>query len=98
MAATLRVVSDGEKPGRRRRTPSTVSQAVKEGTSRDVLTTLRARIAQTIDDPGTPPRDLAALSRRLVDIDKELRAMDAVEREEAIQGGEATGDGDWEAI
>ena len=88
MAATLRVVSDGEKPGRRRRTPSTVSQAVKDGTSRDVLTTLRARIA----------RDLAALSRRLVDIDKELRAMDAVEREEAIQGGEATGDGDWEAI
>lgn len=97
MGASLRVVSEADEP-RRKSAPSTVAQAVKDGTSRDVLTTLRARIAQTIDDPGTPPRDLAALSRRLVDIDKELRSMDAAEREEAIQSGEASGDEEWEAV
>lgn len=97
MGATLRVVS--KKNGARRKpAPSTVAQAVKDGSSRDVLMTLRARIAQTIDDPDTPPRDLAALSRRLVDIDKELRSMDTAEREEAIQGGEASGDEEWEAV
>lgn len=97
MGATLRVVSK-KSGGRRKPAPSTVAQAVKDGSSRDVLMTLRARIAQTIDDPDTPPRDLAALSRRLVDIDKELRSMDTAEREEAIQGGEASGDEEWEAV
>lgn len=97
MGASLRVVSEADEP-RRKSAPSTVAQAVKDGSSKDVLMTLRARIAQTIDDPGTPPRDLAALSRRLVDIDKELRSMDVAEREEAIQGGEASGDEEWEAV
>ena len=97
MGASLRVVSEADEP-RRKSAPSTVAQAVKDGSSKDVLMTLRARIAQTIDDPGTPPRDLAALSRRLVDIDKELRSMDVAEREEAVQGGEAAGDEEWEAV
>lgn len=97
MGASLRVVSEADEP-RRKSAPSTVAQAVKDGSSKDVLMTLRARIAQTIDDPGTPPRDLAALSRRLVDIDKELRSMDVAEREEVIQGGEASGDEEWEAV
>lgn len=97
MGASLRVVSEADEP-RRKSAPSTVAQAVKDGSSKDVLMTLRARIAQTIDDPGTPPRDLAALSRRLVDIDKELRSMDVAEREEEVQGGEAAGDEEWEAV
>lgn len=97
MGASLRVVSEADEP-RRKSAPSTVAQAVKDGSSKDVLMTLRARIAQTIDDPGTPPRDLAALSRRLVDIDKELRSMDVAEREEGAQGGEAAGDEEWEAV
>lgn len=96
MGASLRVVSEDEP--RRKPAPSTVAQAVKDGSSKDVLMTLRARIAQTIDDPGTPPRDLAALSRRLVDIDKELRSMDVAEREEMVQGGEAAGDEEWESV
>lgn len=97
MGASLRVVSEKDEP-HRKPAPSTVAQAVKDGSSKDVLMTLRARIAQTIDDPGTPPRDLAALSRRLVDIDKELRSMDVAEREEVVQGGELSGDEEWEAV
>ncbi len=100
MGATLRVVSDKgkSKPRRtRKRAPTTVAQAVKDGSPRDVLMTLRARIAQTIDAPDTPPRDLAALSRRLVDIDKELRDMEATEKEESEYGA-VSEDEEWSGV
>ncbi|WP_457095223.1 hypothetical protein [Mycobacteroides abscessus] len=38
---------------------------------------MRDRIAQTVDDPDTSPRDLAALTRRLMDIAGEIEAIDA---------------------
>jgi hypothetical protein len=63
-----------------------VAAAAAKGDDRAVLVALRDRIAQVIDGAG--PRDVAALSRRLLDITGELAAMDAraadVEAERAV--------------
>lgn len=45
--------------------------------------TTRARLAKAVESEGTAPRDLASLSKRLMDVDKEIRALDA-----AAQGSE----------
>lgn len=46
------------------------------GSRLDVLTAMRAHVAKAIDD-GASPRDLAALTKRLSDIDSEVRALEA---------------------
>lgn len=69
----LRVVTPDEKPARRK---LTVAEAAKEGTHRDLLVAMRDRIAVTVSNPDCPPRDLAALTRRLQDIAKEIDSID----------------------
>lgn len=59
--------------------------AATSGTERDLLVALRDSIAQAIDD-GAPARDLAALSRRLMEINREIQAIDLAESEEAEHG------------
>lgn len=94
--ADLRVVAPDEKPKPRRRR-KTVAQAASSGSLKELFIATRDRIAKTVDDPNCPPRDLAALTRRLTEIGKELAAIEAQEAEEA--GGAAdTPDEDWEAI
>lgn len=56
---------------------STVKGAAEHGTDRDLLIALRNRLAGDIDDPDTPPRDRAALTRRLQEITKDLKGLDA---------------------
>ncbi len=60
-----------------KRPPSTVSEAAETGTSRDLLVTMRARIAKAVDDPNTLARDLAALTKRLVEVVRDIEAIDA---------------------
>lgn len=67
----LRAVAPGESKAK----PKTVAQAADSGTDLEMLIALRARIAKTIDDASTPARDLAALSRRLTDIAREIKAL-----------------------
>lgn len=38
---------------------------------------MRARVASAVEDPNTPPRDLAALTRRLLEIANEIAAIEA---------------------
>jgi hypothetical protein len=52
-----------------------VEQAASAGDRRALLKAMQSRIAKTVDDPKTPPRDLAALSRRLQEIGRELEGM-----------------------
>lgn len=66
--------------------PATIAQAAAVGDELAMLLATRARIARTLDDPKCPPRDLAALSRRLVDINGEIKAL------EAKEGGDDIGD------
>lgn len=73
----LRVAEPAEAPKRK-----TVAQAAESGTHRELLVAMRDRIAKTVTDPDCPPRELAALSRRLQDIVKDIRDLDLAESEE----------------
>ena len=56
---------------------TTVAAAVADGSQRDQLVAMRARIAKAIDEPNIRGADLAALSRRLLEIGREIEAIDA---------------------
>lgn len=62
--------------------PKTIAEASEAGSTVDELRLMRARIARTLDDPNCPPRDLAALSRRLIEIGREIDAIVARESED----------------
>ena len=63
--------------------PQTLEEAAKSGTHRDLLVAMRDRIATAVQDPNCPPRDLAALTRRLNEIAKDIRALDLAAKQEA---------------
>lgn len=85
----LQVVK-GEGQARR---PGAVRAAADES-RRDLLRALRDRIASDIDD-GVPARDLASLSKRLLDISKELEDLEAAEDGDDISAAAATPDEAW---
>lgn len=62
--------------------PQTIAEASEAGSTLDELRLMRARIARTLDDPNCPPRDLAALSRRLIEIGKEITAIESRAQED----------------
>jgi hypothetical protein len=75
MPKRLRVVDPGqaaEKPKK-----LTVTQAAAEGSHRDLLASRRDRVAAAVQSPNCPPVALAALSRQLTSIAKELSIIDA---------------------
>ncbi len=77
-------------------TPKTVTQAAEKGTTRELLVAMRARIAKAVEDPNTPARDLAALTKRLVEVVRDIEAIDARSEETAANG--PTADETWAAI
>jgi hypothetical protein len=74
-----------------------VTVAAQSGSHRDLLVALRSRIAQAVEDPNTPPRDLASLSRRLLEIAKEIEAIDADDQGDEVGAAAATPDEPWAA-
>jgi hypothetical protein len=95
MAARLRAVGPGEKTSKPR--VLTVTKAAAEGTPRELLMAMRDRVAKDVENPNTPSRDLAALTRRLMEITKEIEAVDARAREDG-DGAEPTPDEAWTAV
>jgi hypothetical protein len=93
----LQVVTGKTPPRPRSRRVATVKAAANSGVRRDLLAALRARIAADIDAPNTSPRDLAALSRRLLEIVKDIEALDAEARTDDIGTAAATPDEEWAA-
>lgn len=81
---TLRAVSSEERsvPAK----PKTVSEAADSGSTRDLLVAMRTRIAKAVEDPNTPARDLAALTKRLVEVVRDIEAIDAREDEASTRG------------
>lgn len=61
----------------KRRAPRSVLSAAKRS-QRTLLEALRNKIAKEIDE-GVPARDLASLSKRLLEINQELDALEKVE-------------------
>ena len=79
----LRAVTPDETP--REPIRQSVAAAAETGDHRTLLVAMRDRIARTVSDPECPPRDLAALTRRLQDIARELDQIDQRNRQE--EGG-----------
>lgn len=76
--------------------PESVSQAVTDGSPRDVNVAMQDRIARAIDADDIRGADLAALSRRLHELRKELATLDAQAREEVED--DSAEDETWTAI
>ena len=94
--APLRAVTSGERAATRRATrKATVLEAAASGNHRELLLAMRERIARTISDPDCPPRDLAALTRRLQDIAKEIEGIDLRAKEEAREDA-VSADEEWD--
>jgi len=93
--AALRVVSESEAAAPKK--SLTVKQAADSGDRRSLLVSLRARIAAETDNPNTPARDLAALSRRLLEIAKDIEAIDAQDKGDEVGDASATPDEEWVA-
>lgn len=77
---TLRAVAQDEKAEPSR--PSTILEAAEQGLRIEELRAMRRRIARAMDDPNTPARDLAALSRRQLEIGREIEAIVVSEDED----------------
>lgn len=74
-----------------------MTQAASDGSRRELLVAMRDRVAKTVEDPNTPPRDLAALTRRLLEISNEIEAIDAADEKDDIGEAAATPDEEWAA-
>ena len=83
----LRAVAPGEKAHARK--PKTVTEAAEKGSTRELLVAMRARIAKAVEDPNTPARDLAALTKRLMEVARDIEAIDARDDQDAAEAGAA---------
>lgn len=92
---TLRSVTAGEAPPSK--PPSTVTTAASRGTMRDLLVTMRDRVAKGVEDENTPARDLAALTKRLMEIVRDIEAIDARAKQEADEDASEAQDGEFNA-
>lgn len=93
----LRSVPPGEKPPPRPVTPKTVTQAAADGTTRELLVAMRSRIAKAVEDANTPARDLAALTKRLVEVVRDIEAIDARDKHEEESRAAGVEDGAFDA-
>jgi hypothetical protein len=66
-----------------KKTAMTVTKAADSGDRRELLVAMRARVARDVENPNTPARDLAALTRRLLEIAKDIEALDLAAVEDA---------------
>lgn len=73
-----------------------VADAAERGTHRELLVAMRDRIARAVQDATCPPRDLAALTRRLQEIAREIESIDARTAEE-MNEAHAAPDEAWNA-
>ena len=87
MPKPLRVVSEDEQAPPR--PPLTVLEAAESGTRLDELVAIRLVLARAVDSSNTSPRDLAALTRRQIEVSREIEALRIEEAEEAKKAAES---------
>lgn len=90
--AHLRVAPDPAPTERRLK----VGEAAATGNRRQLLVAMRDRLAKAVEDVNTPARDLAALSRRLLEVANELEAIDSSEGDDDIGKAARTPDDEWD--
>jgi hypothetical protein len=93
MTRKLRAVAPDEVSVSKRKS---VGQAAAGGDRRELLVAMRARVATAVEDPNTPARDLAALTRRLLEIAKEIEAIDSTDEEDEVSAAARTPDEPWD--
>lgn len=86
--ARLKAVGPADHP--RAKVPQTVLAATEANDRESELVAMRRRIARAIDDADTSPRDLAALTRRLTEVSKELELLRQQQQEEAEDAARLT--------
>lgn len=96
----LRAVKPGE-PGEKapvkRRQSSSVAEAAASGDVRATLIAMRDRVARALDSPDCPPRELAALTKRLDDIMEKLKTLGLEDEAEVEELGAAVDDDRFDA-
>ena len=70
--------------------PPSIREAAA-GTERGLLVALRDKIAADLDD-GVPARDLASLSKRLMEIQRDIKSIDAESEGDDVGEAAATPD------
>lgn len=81
---SLRAVSPGEKSPKQ--DPKTILEAVDAGDRLAEMRFTHRRIAKAVQDESTPARDLASLTRRQMEISKEIELLRRHIEEEAADG------------
>ncbi|MFL6047905.1 MAG: hypothetical protein ACJ72M_22690 [Propionibacteriaceae bacterium] len=94
MASKLRPVEPGERAEKPKRL--SVVEAAAQGDHRAMLVALRDRLAQSVASASTNPVALAALSRQMVLISKELSVLDAVAEGDPVAVAARTPDEAWD--
>ena len=74
----------------------TVIEAAALNDHREMLVALRARIARSVEASWTDPVALAALTRQMVFISKELSVLDARAEDDAVGEAARTPDEAWD--
>jgi hypothetical protein len=73
-----------------------IAAAAASGSRRDLLVAMRDSIALELDN-GVPARDLASLTRRLMEITRDIESIDAGEKGDSIGEAADTADEPWSA-
>lgn len=84
--------ADAEKAAQNAK-PLTLEEAAEKGDRLAELKAMRLVIARAL--PGAPARDMASLSRRQIEIGREIEAIEKAAEEEADES--ATPDEEWDA-
>lgn len=82
----LRVVAPDETAKAPTKT-KTVSTAAADGDRLELLVAVRDRVAKAVEDADTPARDLAALTRRLLEVAKDIEILKAAKDQEENDAG-----------
>lgn len=92
----LRAVDADEKPPVPK-PPKSITQAAQDGDTLAELRAMRVLNAQMMANPNIAGRDFAALSRRHLEIGREIDALVLKEKQEAAEdGASSTPDEDWD--
>lgn len=68
------------------KTPRTITEAARDGDRLAELQAMRLILAGAVQNSKTPARDLASLTRRLIEVGKEIEELKALARQEGGNG------------
>ena len=91
----LRAVEPDEKPSALQPRAMKVNEAARDGTDLELLMAMRDRVADEVANPNCPPRDLAALTRRLEELRKQI-AAERLRLKEELADADDVADEAWD--